>query len=95
MSVKIDSCERILFILNCKDGTEVDKIALFRECQSPRTEIEQRIHWVCFEAEMKLQIWKLQYETFRTLFEDNSSGSVSQLNMGEGKTQVIIPMIAL
>lgn len=53
------------------------------------------MHWVCFEAEMKLQIWKLQFETFKTLFVDNPTGSVSQLNMGEGKTQVIIPMITL
>ena len=43
---------------------------------------------------MKLQIWVSQYETFKSLM-NGESGSVSQLNMGEGKTQVIIPMIVL
>ena len=43
---------------------------------------------------MKIQIWLSQYETFETLMEERK-GSACQLNMGEGKTQVIIPMIIL
>ena len=43
---------------------------------------------------MKIRIWLSQYDTYRHL-RDSVSGSVSQLNMGEGKTQVIIPMIVL
>ena len=43
---------------------------------------------------MKLQIWISQYETFKLLMQ-GETGSVSQLNMGEGKTQVIIPMVVL
>jgi hypothetical protein len=43
---------------------------------------------------MKIRIWRSQYDTYKHL-RDSESGSVSQLNMGEGKTQVIIPMIVL
>lgn len=43
---------------------------------------------------MKIRIWLSQYDTYKHL-RDSVSGSVSQLNMGEGKTQVIIPMIVL
>jgi len=43
---------------------------------------------------MKTQIWPSQFETFKLLYE-NKSGSAIQLNMGEGKTQIIIPMIVL
>jgi hypothetical protein len=43
---------------------------------------------------MKIQIWASQYETYQ-LFRKSTSGTVSQLNMGEGKTQVIIPMLVL
>ena len=50
--------------------------------------------WLCFEGEMKTQIWASQYETY-SLLKKNPSGSFTQLNMGEGKTQIIIPMIVL
>ena len=43
---------------------------------------------------MKIRIWLSQYDTYHHL-RYSQSGSVSQLNMGEGKTQVIIPMIVL
>ena len=91
LTVQQDSLGRLLHIVK---GEKVDKVALFRECESPRAEIEKRDCWVCFEAEMKLQIWVSQFETFKSLME-GESGSVSQLNMGEGKTQVIIPMVVL
>ena len=91
LTVQQDSLGRLLHIVKAE---KVDKVALFRECESPRAEIEKRDCWVCFEAEMKLQIWVSQFETFKSLME-GESGSVSQLNMGEGKTQVIIPMVVL
>ena len=43
---------------------------------------------------MKTQIWKPQYETFK-LLNSSTPGTYTQLNMGEGKTQVIIPMMVL
>ena len=94
LTVRIDSCQRILYITSTKNKT-IDKVALFRECESPRQVIEQKMYWVCFEAEMKLQIWASQYQTYHTLMNEEQSGIASQLNMGEGKTQIIIPMITL
>lgn len=43
---------------------------------------------------MRIKIWASQYETYKCLNE-SSNRSFSQLNMGEGKTQVIIPMFVL
>jgi hypothetical protein len=43
---------------------------------------------------MKTQIWKTQFETYKLLI-NSDSGTFTQLNMGEGKTQVIIPMMVL
>jgi hypothetical protein len=43
---------------------------------------------------MKIRIWKSQQDTEEHL-RNRGNGSVSQLNMGEGKTQVINPMIVL
>jgi hypothetical protein len=43
---------------------------------------------------MKIRIWRSQIETYNHLREVGN-GSISQLNMGEGKTQVINPMIIL
>ena len=46
---------------------------------------------------MKVQIWPSQLETYKNLMEedDKSMGPFCQLNMGEGKTQLIIPMMIL
>jgi len=43
---------------------------------------------------MKIRVWVSQFDTYKHLI-NSKSGSVSQLNMGEGKTQVIIPLIVL
>ena len=43
---------------------------------------------------MKIQIWLSQYHTYKTLM-NIQKGAATQLNMGEGKTQTIIPMIIL
>jgi hypothetical protein len=72
----------------------VDVIEILRECESPRKVINEKPYWNFFEVEMKLQIWLSQFETFKGLVQ-SESGTVSQLNMGEGKTQTIIPMIIL
>jgi hypothetical protein len=43
---------------------------------------------------MRIKIWASQYQTYKDL-SDSPNRSFSQLNMGEGKTQVIIPMFVL
>ena len=49
--------------------------------------------WLAFEVEGQLQIRPVQYTIARHLMEH--MGDVVQLNMGEGKTRVILPMLAL
>ena len=45
---------------------------------------------------MRIQIWKSQLETYNLLMREEEGAKVAtQLNMGEGKTQVIIPMVIL
>lgn len=73
-TVKLDSSVRILNILHHtqvvgqNDDFETDKVALFREFESPRDKIEKKIYWVCFEAEMKIQIWLSQFKTYESMF---------------------------
>lgn len=43
---------------------------------------------------MRIQVWSSQYHTYNELTNSNN-GAITQLNMGEGKTQVIIPMLVL
>ena len=45
------------------------------------------------EVEQRLQIRRLQHATAEYLI--NNPGTITQLNMGEGKTRVILPMIIL
>jgi hypothetical protein len=56
-------------------------------------DVLQHPKWLVFEAEGLLQIRPAQHCIAQMLMD--TSGAVSQLNMGEGKTRVIIPMMAL
>ena len=49
--------------------------------------------WLVFEVENRLQIRQVQYRTAKHLMDH--SGALAQLNVGEGKTRVILPMLAL
>ncbi len=49
--------------------------------------------WLVFEVEGQIQIRPKQYEVVQHLLE--RPGAICQLNMGEGKTRVILPMLAL
>ena len=53
----------------------------------------QHPRWLAFEVEGQLQIRPVQYTIARHLMQH--MGDVVQLNMGEGKTRVILPMLAL
>ena len=49
--------------------------------------------WLVFEAEGQLQIRPAQHFIAQHLM--SNIGAIDQLNMGEGKTRVILPMLAL
>lgn len=49
--------------------------------------------WLVFEVEQMLQIRPKQYITIKRLLDN--PGSAIQLNMGQGKTRVLVPMLIL
>ncbi|KAG2494611.1 hypothetical protein HYH03_007376 [Edaphochlamys debaryana] len=51
--------------------------------------------WLVFEVEGRLQIRPQQYAVAAHLMDPANAGAIAQLNMGEGKTRVILPMLAL
>ncbi len=53
----------------------------------------QHPRWLALEVDGQLQIRPAQYTIARHLMKQ--PGDVVQLNMGEGKTRVILPMLAL
>ncbi|CAE7206919.1 unnamed protein product [Symbiodinium necroappetens] len=56
-------------------------------------DVQEHPEWLVFEVEGGLQIRPVQYQVAKKLMDD--PGSVVQLNMGEGKTRVILPMLIL
>ncbi|GLC35571.1 thioredoxin-disulfide reductase [Pleodorina starrii] len=70
------------------------RIALIRELLVRRTwDPAQYPQWLVFEVEGQLQIRPEQEAVARHLM--SHPGAIAQLNMGEGKTRVILPMLAL
>ncbi|CAF1580540.1 unnamed protein product [Adineta ricciae] len=58
----------------------------------------KHLPWLIFELEMNLTIREIQVDVARHMMQPELSASkslVMQMNMGEGKTSVIIPMLAL
>ena len=67
---------------------------LLQELQVHRTwNVWLHPQWLGFEVEACLQIRPVQHLVASKLIED--PGSIVQLNMGEGKTRVLIPMLLL
>lgn len=59
----------------------------------------QHPKWLVFEVEGQLQIRPDQFHHAKELLahtkDSSEPGPITQLNMGEGKTRVILPMLAL
>jgi hypothetical protein len=72
----------------------VDFIYPQQDLQFSRTfDPERHPEWLVFEVEGQLQIRPNQQWIAQHLLTEQ--GSIDQLNMGEGKTRVIMPMLAL
>ena len=77
---------------SCSDGAVDEQLA--RELQVHRKwRSEDYIEWLIFEVEGSLQIRPAQFDVARDLIDN--PGAIVQLNMGEGKTRVILPMLIL
>ena len=58
----------------------------------------EHLPWLIFELEMNITIREIQVEVTRHMMQSSSiemKNLVMQMNMGEGKTSVILPMLAL
>ena len=55
----------------------------------------ENLSWLIFELEMNLTIREMQVNVANHMIKPNLSNSVMQMNMGEGKTSVILPMLSV
>lgn len=83
-----DKLKRIMKYMNANQKEEalrelLDSKQVWKSAQHPR--------WLAFEVEQCLEIRDIQY-VIATFCMQNSR-TVTQLNMGEGKTRVILPML--
>eukprot|EP01114_Cavostelium_apophysatum_P014761 TRINITY_DN3907_c0_g1_i1.p1 TRINITY_DN3907_c0_g1~~TRINITY_DN3907_c0_g1_i1.p1 ORF type:complete len:3214 (-),score=676.59 TRINITY_DN3907_c0_g1_i1:917-10525(-) len=76
-----------------KDSKEGFEKQLFTELENVRQwKFEEYPLWLLFEVENQLSIRPVQFEVARKLMD--AKGTVLQLNMGEGKSRVIIPVLS-
>ena len=85
-----DKLERMEFIAADGNAQELE-----RELKEVGREwsVKEHPQWLVFEVEQRLQIRHVQYKVAK--FCISQKGSITQLNMGEGKTRVILPMLLL
>jgi hypothetical protein len=84
-----DKLDRLLSL--CRADSEHQ---LVKELEVHRVwKAEDHPRWLVFEVEGRLQIRPKQYIVANAIL--NNAGAIVQLNMGEGKTRVIIPMIIM
>eukprot|EP00903_Cladosiphon_okamuranus_P011180 g10551.t1 len=75
-------------------GASVSETLMWQEMQVTRTwDPMEHPKWLVFEAESGLQVRPAQAEV--ALHMIDNPGDIVQLNMGEGKTRVILPLLVL
>jgi hypothetical protein len=86
-----DKKKRIMWLAGCRSGGD-DQLIL--ELSTKRNwRVEKYPYWLVYEAANTLQIRPTQFDVAMCLIENE--GAIVQLNMGEGKTRVILPMLIL
>ena len=83
----------------CKNIAKINAFKIVKELRTVRVwSVKEFPHWLVFEALARLQIRPLQYSVASSIIKGIDKTGVSpimQLNMGEGKTRVILPMLIL
>ena len=83
----------------CQDIAKINTFKIVKELRNVRVwSVKRNPQWLVFEALARLQIRPIQYSVAMSIIKgiDNSGVSpIMQLNMGEGKTRVILPMLIL
>ena len=94
----------LLFLKACVLEDKCDRLLQFSRSQRPELLVQElqtvRVwnemehpEWLVYEATSGLQIRPAQFEVAQKLIEE--PGAIVQLNMGGGKTRVIVPMLIL
>ena len=87
--------DKISFLLSFKDKGLSSYSAIFvDELVTKRMwNVKEHPYWLVFEAEQGIRIRPEQYSVAYSLIKNN--GTAVQLNMGRGKTRVILPMLVM
>ena len=86
-----DKKKRIISLAGSQSGGNE---MLIQELLTKRNwSVEKYPYWLVYEAANTLQIRPTQFDVAMCLIENE--GAIVQLNMGEGKTRVILPMLIL
>ncbi len=87
--------DKIDYLLSFDPSSDLNEDPTFIEelAASRKWDIVQHPYWLVFEAEQRIRIRPEQYEVANHLIQNN--GAAIQLNMGRGKTRVILPMLIL
>lgn len=89
-----DRLVRVLVHLTSDEARKHSQSHAVRElCTVRKWNAERYPQWLAFEMEGGLQIRPEQYALLRNLID--KPGSISQLNMGLGKTRVLLPCLVL
>ena len=94
-----DKLDRLLYFL---DHDMLDSWLTEMQCVR-QWNVNQHVEWLVFEVEQRIRIRPNQYRVAQRLIQhlekieagDQIPGPIEQLNMGEGKTRVIVPMLLL
>jgi hypothetical protein len=90
---KIFRMDALLINLNSTEELLIRE-NLRREILTTRTwDSSKHVSWLVFEVIGRLQIRPHQYAAVQSLIQN--PGMISQINMGEGKTRVLLPMLCL
>lgn len=93
-----DRLERILAHLHDAVDSPASADLAVREMRVRRTfDVSAHPEWLAFEVEGGIQIRPEQHAVIRDLIEHppDKPGAIAQLNMGQGKTRVIVPCLVL
>eukprot|EP00927_Polykrikos_kofoidii_P086643 TRINITY_DN9772_c0_g1_i1.p1 TRINITY_DN9772_c0_g1~~TRINITY_DN9772_c0_g1_i1.p1 ORF type:complete len:1878 (+),score=199.27 TRINITY_DN9772_c0_g1_i1:778-5634(+) len=94
LRVLTDRLDRILSLCGDENAVRRNEVELAQEIRCTRIwDVKKHPSWLVFEVSNRVQIRPQQYDVAKQLIDKNRL--ISQLNMGEGKTRVIMPMLAL
>ena len=84
-----DRCDRMVFhVKNDNSPLLKQELATHRNW-----DVQEHPRWLVLEAEGGIQIRPVQYDVAKMMIDN--PGTLVQLNMGQGKTRVIVPMLIL